>query len=161
MNGRDKCDILKQIRRDIADKNGIMLKISECTHKGDCVGTCPSCESEIAALEKALENRKKQGKKIILAGISAGIVAASCASCEPYVQVKEFGQKLLGIESLQGDIAIESTDLEAISNTEEATDSPEIMGKVAPSEDEYEIEGDINPDFFDTIETEVKDGKNE
>ena len=83
MNGKDKCAILKQIRRDIAKKNDIALTIAECKHKGDCAGTCPRCEAEVAALERALADRRRQGKKVIVAGISAALVAASCTSCDP------------------------------------------------------------------------------
>ena len=84
MNGKDKCAILKQIRRDIARQNDIALTIAECRHKGDCAGTCPRCEAEVAALERALSDRRRQGKKVIVAGISAALVAASCTSCKPF-----------------------------------------------------------------------------
>ena len=83
MNGKDKCAILKQIRRDIAKKNDIALTIAECKHKGDCAGTCPRCEAEVKALERALAERRREGKKVFVAGISAALIAASCTSCEP------------------------------------------------------------------------------
>ncbi len=83
MNGKDKCKILKQIRRDIAERNDISLTIAECHHKGNCKGTCPRCEAEVAALERALEARRKSGRTVVLAGISAGLIAASCVSCSP------------------------------------------------------------------------------
>ena len=52
MNGKQKCAILKEIRRDIAKKNDINIRIDECTHKGECRGTCPRCEAEVKILER-------------------------------------------------------------------------------------------------------------
>ena len=42
--GESTCKVLKEVRRKIADANGIPLEERECTHKGDCAGTCPYCE---------------------------------------------------------------------------------------------------------------------
>lgn len=89
MTGKQTCDILKQIRRDIAKKNDINISIRDCPHGEDvrCPGTCPRCEAETRALEKALNDRKKTGKKLLIAGISAGLVAGTIAgvsSCSPF-----------------------------------------------------------------------------
>lgn len=88
MTGKQTCDILKQIRRDIAKKNDINIPIRDCPHGEDvrCPGTCPRCEAETRALEKALNDRKKTGKKLLIAGISAGLVVGTIAgvsSCSP------------------------------------------------------------------------------
>ncbi len=53
--GHDICDKLKEIRREIARRNGINLIIPECTYKGECAGTCPKCESEVRFLESELQ----------------------------------------------------------------------------------------------------------
>ncbi|MCI8387513.1 MAG: hypothetical protein HFE63_03485 [Clostridiales bacterium] len=124
MNGKDKCAILKQIRRDIAEKNDISLTISECKHKGDCAGTCPRCESEVRELERALADRKKQGKRVVVAGISAGLVAASCVSCE-FPGIGAQGSEL------QGDMMVNTDD----SGYEETTNAQhetydELMGNI-------------------------------
>ena len=58
MRGKEKCRILKQIRAEIAAQNDIDLVIEECTHKGECRGTCPRCESEVRYLERELEKRR-------------------------------------------------------------------------------------------------------
>lgn len=63
--GRRICDILKSIRREIALRNGIDLEIPHCDFKGECAGTCPQCESEIAYLTEEL--RKKDN--VIIDGI--------------------------------------------------------------------------------------------
>ena len=49
--GKYTCKILKEIRRQIAEANGIEFAISECRYKGDCLGTCPKCEAEVRYLE--------------------------------------------------------------------------------------------------------------
>ncbi len=55
--GRRICDILKSIRREIALRNGIDLEIPHCDFKGECAGTCPQCESEIAYLTEELKKK--------------------------------------------------------------------------------------------------------
>lgn len=53
-NGKRICEILKAIRSDIATRYGIELEERDCTHQGNCPGTCPRCEADIAKLEKGL-----------------------------------------------------------------------------------------------------------
>jgi len=79
MNGKDKCRILKDIRRKIAEENEIEWVVSECRHKGKCKGTCPKCESEVRQLERALENRRRLGKVVAVAGISAACLTGLTA----------------------------------------------------------------------------------
>lgn len=62
--GKKICEILKQIRKDIASKNNIDLCIPECTNKLPCSGTCPVCEAQLQYLEEELENKKKEGKTL-------------------------------------------------------------------------------------------------
>ena len=81
MKGKEKCKILKEIRAQIARANDIAWVTDNCTHKGDCRGTCPKCESEVRALERALERRRAMGKTVAVVGLSAGIIATSVA-CE-------------------------------------------------------------------------------
>ena len=77
MNGKNKCKILKEIRKAIAKENEIDLVVSECKFTGQCSGTCPKCEAEVRYLENALEKRRMLGKKIALVGISASMVLSS------------------------------------------------------------------------------------
>ncbi|MBO4382086.1 MAG: hypothetical protein J5799_03995 [Bacteroidales bacterium] len=56
--GKSTCKVLKEVRRKIADTNGIPLEERECTHQGDCAGTCPYCEAEVRYLERELSKRK-------------------------------------------------------------------------------------------------------
>lgn len=79
--GKQTCKILKEIRRQIAEANDIEFVTSECRYKGDCLGTCPKCEAEVQYLEQQLRARQLMGKAVVLAGISAGMIAFSgCGS---------------------------------------------------------------------------------
>lgn len=73
--GKQTCKILNEIRRQIAEANGIEFVTSECRYKGDCLGTCPKCEAEVRYLEQQLRVRSLAGKAIALAGISAASLA--------------------------------------------------------------------------------------
>ena len=73
--GKSTCKLLKSIRQQIADANGISYQPKECQHKGDCAGTCPACEEEIRYLERELKARKGNGFGMKVAGIAAGICA--------------------------------------------------------------------------------------
>ena len=73
--GKSTCKLLKSIRQQIADANGISYRPMECHHKGDCAGTCPACEEEIRYLERELKARKGNGFGMKVAGIAAGICA--------------------------------------------------------------------------------------
>ena len=54
MTGKQTCDTLKKIRRDIVEYNNFDIQISDCPHGNDvkCSGTCPKCEAEAKALEQ-------------------------------------------------------------------------------------------------------------
>lgn len=79
--GKQTCKILKDIRRQIAEANDIEFVTSECRYKGDCLGTCPKCEAEVRYLEQQLRKRQLMGKAVVLAGLSAGMIAFSgCGS---------------------------------------------------------------------------------
>ena len=75
VKGKSTCKLLKDIRQQIADANGISYQPKECHHKGDCAGTCPACEEEIRYLEHELKARKGNGFGMKVAGIAAGICA--------------------------------------------------------------------------------------
>ena len=75
VKGKSTCKLLKDIRQQIADANGISYQPKECHHKGDCGGTCPACEEEIRYLERELKARKGNGFGMKVAGIAAGICA--------------------------------------------------------------------------------------
>ena len=150
MTGKEKCEILKKIRRDVAQANDIPLEQPTCTHKGECKGTCPRCEAEVKSLEKALSERKKRGLKIVIAGISAGLVALNAAACDAWDAV--FGKQgdvpmaLEGdvpyTEELQGEVAVPEGDLRL---TEDPKTTVEVTEGIMPPPEQEPIllEGDI------------------
>lgn len=85
--GKQVCKILKDIRIKIAQENDIEFITSECTHKGDCAGTCPKCEAEVRYLESQLARRRASGRNMRLAGISLGLaaIAPAFAACDSFV----------------------------------------------------------------------------
>lgn len=78
--GRNICNTLKAIRKQIADANGIDYSPEECNYKGECMGTCPKCEQDVRDLEYELHLRQMAGKAIKVAGIAAGLVAMTACS---------------------------------------------------------------------------------
>lgn len=115
--GKQTCKILKEIRRQIADANGIEFVTSECRYKGDCLGTCPKCEAEVRYLEQQLRARTLAGKAIALAGISAGIILVSgCIGTSSSNQSDE---------TLTGDSIIPIEQTEAMDSIDEEGEQPE------------------------------------
>lgn len=102
MNGKNRCRILKDIRKRIAEENGIEYITTECKYKGDCLGTCPKCESEVRFLERELQKKHSLGQRIAVAGIAAGITLAA-TGCTPEL-LSELGR---GSKSVDGDVAID------------------------------------------------------
>ena len=79
--GKRTCEILKDVRRKIAQENDIAIKERECTDEGDCRGTCPYCESEVRYLERELSKRRVLGKAVTVAGIAVStMMMGACHS---------------------------------------------------------------------------------
>ena len=55
--GKEKCELLKKIRQHIAEKYGLSYCPTECTHEGDCLGTCPKCDAELVDLQRQLDEK--------------------------------------------------------------------------------------------------------
>ncbi|MCL2131838.1 MAG: carboxypeptidase-like regulatory domain-containing protein [Lentimicrobiaceae bacterium] len=82
-HGRKVCNTLKEIRRQIADKNDIEYSTDDCRFEGECKGTCPKCDAEVKYLEKELHKRTQLGKTAVIAGISLGIAGTFSAYNTP------------------------------------------------------------------------------
>ena len=124
--GKRICNALKGIRADIARQNDIPLEIPECTHEGDCPGTCPRCESEVRFLERELEKRRRQGKAVKVAGIAAGLTLI-LTSCTPKDEKKE--------DILAGDPVVTNDPSSDSSADQTPSDEPLAGDPVPPSED--------------------------
>lgn len=96
MKGREKCELLNQIRQKIADENNIEFTIYKCTFEGDCTGTCPKCEAELKYLEDELAKKQTRGEKIKLDGIFTLDFEKKCPINEPDMSPDEI--------ELQGDV---------------------------------------------------------
>ena len=99
MLGKQKCKIMKEIRQKIADENDIPYVTRECTHQGNCSGTCPRCESELRYLENQLQIRSSLGKKIKVAALCAGmaLTAAGCSAVSAVIDRATPGEDISGM----------------------------------------------------------------
>lgn len=140
MKGKDKCKILKEIRAQIAAANDIAWVTEECPHKGDCRGTCPKCEAEVAALERELARRRALGKTIAVVGLSAGIITNTVACAE----LSSIGNS----STLDGDLAVNTTT--APTTTWALTGDVDLGGAPLPPETEpgYELGGEPAPVYY-------------
>ncbi|MBQ0157303.1 MAG: energy transducer TonB [Bacteroidales bacterium] len=78
--GKKTCETLKAIRKQIADANDIPYEPVKCTHEGDCLGTCPACESEVRYIEDQLNIRKMAGKAVKIIGLASVVSLAASAA---------------------------------------------------------------------------------
>lgn len=74
MNGKEKCELMKKIRDEIATKNHIAYKSEPCSFEGECLGYCPKCDSEAEFLDQELQKQVKNGKDISISGIADWLV---------------------------------------------------------------------------------------
>ncbi len=72
-NGKNICETLKALRSSIAKENDIPFETTECKYKGECSGTCPSCEAEREYIEEQLAKRISLGKIATVAGLTLGL----------------------------------------------------------------------------------------
>ncbi len=64
MTGKEKCEMLKAIRKNIAEMNGIEYYPGQCDHEGNCPGFCPRCDMESSYLMKELRKKEAAGSPI-------------------------------------------------------------------------------------------------
>lgn len=63
-NGKQMCKLLKDVRREVAERNGWTIMEKECRHRGECPGTCPHCEAEADVLMAHLKKRRTNDMRI-------------------------------------------------------------------------------------------------
>lgn len=78
--GRNICNTLKAIRKQIADANEINYSPEECHFKGECNGSSPKCEQDVRDLEYELRLRQVAGRAIKVVGIAAEFIAMTACS---------------------------------------------------------------------------------
>ena len=64
--GKQICTLLKDIRQQVAFENDIFLQMEKCTYQGNCPGTCPKCEAELAYINNLLKEKENANKPIII-----------------------------------------------------------------------------------------------
>ena len=64
MTGKEKCELLKAIRKNIAEMNSIEYYPEQCDHEGNCPGFCPRCDMEASYLMKELRKKEAAGSPI-------------------------------------------------------------------------------------------------
>lgn len=64
MTGKERCEFLRNIRKNIAEMNDLDYTPSVCTHEGWCPGFCPVCDREAADLMRQLERKEAAGCQI-------------------------------------------------------------------------------------------------
>ena len=133
--GKSTCETLKSIRKQIADANEIPYEPVVCTHKGDCMGTCPACESEMRYIENQLNIRKMAGKAVKIVGLATVMTLTACNSIST---TDSYNPKLEVGDEMEGEIV----DRRRI----EVEDLPEKP--FVPVEDTVYAEGE---DLFDEI----------
>ena len=137
MFGKKKCKILKEIRKKIAEENDIPYVTSECTHKGECSGTCPRCEQELRELERQLELRRRMGKAVAVSAVAAGIALNMSGCVEPKIDDSIAGlvQNTQSVMTLEGEAALEPLEGDVAYDPlgeEEAAEEAEPSGGSAP-----------------------------
>lgn len=144
--GKRTCKILKEIRQEIARANDISLVTSECRYQGDCAGTCPKCEAEVAYLEQQLNLRRMAGKTVMLTGLAAG--ALMLGSCHGG------GEKTTSATTSSTESAMKTAGAVDM-DPENAGKPPSVFRAILGLEDGEEIgqwQGEVTPDGRDLNE---------
>lgn len=69
MLGKAKCFLLREIRKEIAESNGIVYLTKECSSAGNCSGECDITDAETRYLEAELKRKIMANEDISLAQI--------------------------------------------------------------------------------------------
>ena len=68
--GKTNCRKMREIRKLIAEVNGIPYYPCPCHHVGPCRGNCTVCEAEIRYLGRCLSVKKANGETVRLTGLT-------------------------------------------------------------------------------------------
>ena len=135
VKGKSTCKLLKGIRQQIADANGISYQPKECHYEGECAGTCPACEEEIRYLERELKARKGNGFGMKVAGIAAGICATVMPMTAAAQAVKSDSTSNLPVRTAK------KGDVKVVDLSEGCASPVVVRGMVIDSEDKEPLIG--------------------
>ena len=132
-NGKNICAALKQVRKRVADTNGIVYTPKECHFEGDCNGTCPACEAEVRYLEHQLSLLRKAGKAATVMGVAVGMtMVAGCKTSNGNAtptSPQSSGQTNR-METGSNTPQASRTDTSLIKNTRHSGEDPIPMGEI-------------------------------
>lgn len=157
--GKKTCEKLKDLRKQVAEANGIEYEPAECTYEGDCPGTCPRCDAELADLQRQLDEKEARGEEIVY-----GDEIISICITEEKEQKIEYGYPEMRY-SLIGDITtvdMENTmgyiiSKDELPEGEDETAKGELLSDIDYLTDNYEHfdkkdKGEKDKDGKDTLE---------
>ena len=98
--GKSVCNVLKGVRKAVADANGIKYEPAECGFEGECRGTCPACEAEVRYIERELKLRRLAGRAVTVAGIALGAAALSACGSDA---MEHLGQEQTAVKAENAD----------------------------------------------------------
>lgn len=81
MTGKQKCEILKAMRREIAEANGIVYLSAECPYNDECIGHCARCDAEARYLDAELNRLAAEGKQIIVTSFDCVAFLDTVTAC--------------------------------------------------------------------------------
>ena len=109
MTGKEKCNCLKQLRKTIAELNGIEYHPRECDEEVCNCGTCSLCDQEAEQLLAALRKKEASGSPIRIDVES--LEGFGLLAVEPF---EYDGPEPLAGVPLQGDIVPDEEDFDSI-----------------------------------------------
>ncbi|MCQ2973715.1 MAG: energy transducer TonB [Bacteroidales bacterium] len=169
MRGKRTCEILKAIRKKIAEQNEIPYKTQQCNYQGECRGTCSKCESELQYLTQELKKRQESKRRITLTGIAMGLATFnvglnSCVNNSHKNNFDELESDLI-IERDYHDNLIENNSTNLKEN--ECEFKHDLIKQEINNIEMFELEGDIikvvdNIEIItEELETEYSNEENE
>lgn len=87
MTNQEKRNLLRRMRRQLAELNDIVWLSSGSDCQDGCAGDCPLCRAELRYLESELNRRAAESKAIVLLGEDEEEPAAAAAPAVPQAEV--------------------------------------------------------------------------
>jgi hypothetical protein len=141
--GKRICKTLKDIRKRIADANDMPYNIEECSHEGDCSGSCPKCEQEMQYLAESIETAEKEGKSVNVDGLVNDENLCKMVSIDGD---EENGYVV--VDSTGGDMRLEDGEIVEVSDD---------MSPMTPGIITFDYEDWLNALVVDSDNGEIKD----
>lgn len=126
--GRKICDVLKEIRKKVANEGNLELNQKECKYKGECSGTCPACEAELRKINQTFNHKK------LLAMAGCATMVLPMTACTNGVKT----------DDIQGDFEYTEEILVAEDETEKLPEDI-ISGKIVPKKKENKELEELEP----------------